>query len=379
LDYNKITATVNSRGNFAFNDFESNLQGEGFCYDTKKNLLYEGAFMVAQSSSRISNVARSEYDQTTEDRDFVPVLFAEIDDSSSISAKVAHCEFTDANAPTQAGVSVKQKVYQFTIPNHDNYIITCYDITNQTDANIPALYAGLFLDWDIGTSGRNDVIKFDDTTRLAYAYNFSSDTMPFAGVALLSNYSPNMYAINNDGTSGSINLYNGFARTDKWLTLSGGILRSTAQPGDVSMVISNGPISINSKETKRIAFALLGGKNLNDLYRGLDSARAMAERINIIKSGYNPPAKQDAIVSISPNPAFNGSADAIINLSQEGQITLEIYNILGAKVAELPNQSSNFGSNLRIHLPLENLPIGYYFLRLKTQSEDISEPFVIVM
>lgn len=373
---NDIAVTLNSQGNYSYNDYPNNQQGDGFFFRSKGNLLFEGAFMAAHSNHNISNTARSAADQYLKDLDFFSQNRIALFDSSEIKASVALVNFMDSRALTQAGVNVSQKTYQFTKPGHENYIISVYDITNQFGADVDSMFAGIFFDWDIGLSGRNNIVKYDKDSYMAYVHNALADTLPFTAVAALTNDQLNMYAINNDGSSGGINIYDGFSDLEKWTALSSGLVRTESAQGDISMTISNGPFAMKSGASKRVAFVILAGRDLDELKKGLDSARANALAIGIVNEKFDPAPKENRFISLSPNPAIGSEIVVTADLRTDCSVDFEAYNMLGQKVFDM-QMPSPYGAQRKFVIPISDLPMGMYFLKVRTDGIDEMHMFVV--
>ena len=67
-------------------------------------------------------------------------------------------------------------------------------------------------------------------------------------------------------------------------------------------------------------------------------------------------------ISVVPNPA-NGAAAIVVVASSAERVDLQIVNILGEVVLEMPARHLEAGTN-RINVPLSGLPPGRYFIRL---------------
>ena len=133
------------------------------------------------------------------------------------------------------------------------------------------VYAGVFSDWDIQDYSQNDVNE-DVPRKMGYCL----DTQPggkWVGISVLSNQGWNHYAIDNDGSNGSIDIYDGFPTSEKWTAMN--TSRSTAGTGDVSDVVCAGPVSIAVGDSVTVAFALIAGDNLADIQETRDSAWTM--------------------------------------------------------------------------------------------------------
>jgi hypothetical protein len=75
----------------------------------------------------------------------------------------------------------------------------------------------------------------------------------------------------------------------------------------------------------------------------------------------------DLMLSNHPNP-FNGSTTITYNLPIDGNVSLEIRNLLGEMVMVLVNELQEKGSH-SLKLDGSMLPSGIYFAKLRVKNE----------
>jgi hypothetical protein len=77
-----------------------------------------------------------------------------------------------------------------------------------------------------------------------------------------------------------------------------------------------------------------------------------------------------------PNP-FNPSTTITYSISKEENVKLNVYNLLGDKVASIVNENKQAG-NYSIHFNASTLPSGIYFYKLETgQNSQIKKMMLI--
>lgn len=77
-----------------------------------------------------------------------------------------------------------------------------------------------------------------------------------------------------------------------------------------------------------------------------------------------------------PNP-FNSSTTISYSLPSESEVTLEIYDILGKRIASLVNQRQQAG-NYQITWDAGGLPSGAYFARLKAGQQSLTMKMMLM-
>ena len=376
---NDVSLTITSKGTLSFNDFSNNQQGDGFQYLDGPNLLYEGALILATSSTQVSDVARGT--GSGQNSDFTVVQPFVLNTPGTIADQQGSAIFNDDGAGSnKIGVTVKLETFSFANAPDNNYIILKYNIINNSGAPIPAIYAGLFFDWDIiDGSGEGDQTTYDSDGNLSYTYNTTGGPDTWVTTALISSDDYLFYAIDNSGTDGGfgVNDDNGFTDAEKWQSLSNGIAKSTAGPTDISHVIGGGPFNINDGDTVDVAFVIGAGLNLDDLRSTVTNARTKYQDILITDVEENDPTipTEFSLEQNYPNP-FNPSTKIKYSVSSVGTsfmkfVQLKVYDILGNEIATLVNEeqpAGNYEVEFNAASGITNLASGIYFYKLTAGS-----------
>lgn len=364
INSNRIATTVTSQGNFSFNDFPSNKQGIGYTVDGSVNLTFECGLIIAASESKVSSVVRGSK-SLGNDKEFIILDNVKKSTPGTIAATEATTSFTDINDTARVGVKVIQHVYQFDEKYRSNFIITVYDIINESGVYYDSLYAGLYTDWDISDQGKFDIAAWDSTFGFGYAMS-TTPGKKMGGIKLLSDIPVNFFAIDNNGnTDDNPGVYDGFPNNEKWKLISGGIKRSHSDTTDVSMLISAGPIAMRNGDTARVVFALLAGDSLDDLR----AASAHAEAIPATEINFNPPyyvfPHDNSIATVFPNPT-DGKITVELKSAGEEPLTLSLYDITG-KLLETFFENKQFPRTIkRFEISLDSYSSGTYYLHLKS-------------
>ncbi len=367
LKINNIATSVTAKGNIGYNDYPNNTQGNGFIYlPDDDSILFEGAFMAGTSAERVVDVARdSTPTAAEEDNDFRPVGMVSVQAPGATADQEAVLVFNDSNATSnRVGIQVTLHTYAYHRDSTDNFVLLRYKIHNLNQTKINNFFAGLFLDWDIGPNGQNNVASFDSVYQLGYAYNTTRAPKTFAGCALISGASVNYMAIDNAAANG---IYNGFSRLYKWEALSGGTSNNYAGPSDISMVVSGGPVTIAPGSDTLLAFILAAGDTLQDLEQAVTAARAL----NIELGGVSePPLNLPTLAELYqnyPNP-FNPTSVVSFALKAQSRVTIDVYDVIGQKVRTLVDRSYSAGGPYYASLSSKGLSSGVYFVRLIATS-----------
>jgi len=379
MNGNNITVTFNNRGNIAFNDYPSNQQGEGFKYRNSSNILFEGALMVAVSPEKISNVARGSA-QSAQNRAFFSDEVFGIKIPGEIAEQQGSVSFRDqARLDKDVGVSIDQKIYQFNTQKDQDHIICVYDIMNISPFDYDSLFAGLYFDWDIGPSGRDNQTYFDDELRYGFTKNFADDTLPIAAVQLLSFQKLNYYAIDNDATSEeNPGVWDGFTYSEKWKMLSGGIQRRESNVTDISQVIGAGPIALKAGDSVRVAFAIFAATSEEELDEISMQAYKTGELFGLSNGNINVIPDKAAVSEIYPNPNTQTDLHFAMRIPYETGIEIEIYDLSGARVDNVMTSNILVAGFYDFTVNIENISQGTYFLKISTKSETFFKSFVIM-
>ncbi|MCS7177175.1 MAG: S8 family serine peptidase [Candidatus Kapabacteria bacterium] len=378
LAANNIAVTFNSRGNIAFNDYPENTQGDGFRWRGSPNLLFEGALMVGISAGRLSNVARGAL-QDQQDRSFVTRQVLRLFQPGPHAALEAEAVFADERRPEDAGVAVRQRIYQFSQAERSDFVLVVYDIVNQTDSAFTTLHVGWYMDWDISPSAMGDRALYDSVSGVGYVVCESCPVpMPLAGAILLSRQPVNFFAIDNDGRGpDNPGVYDGFTREEKWRTMSSGLARLRSNRTDASFVLAGGPIQLGPGDTAQVVLALVAGADVEGLRQAAAAARQAAATLGVDTVPWTPlPSRISAW--LFPNPWQPGMPvpTLVLSLPERRYVRIRLVDPLGRFVAELAEGLYQPGTH-RFVIPPAELSSGPYFLYTMAGAEGMVVPLVI--
>lgn len=94
---------------------------------------------------------------------------------------------------------------------------------------------------------------------------------------------------------------------------------------------------------------------------------------------YNEPAQKPLQFELSqnyPNP-FNPSTNIEFSLAEAGRVNLDVFNIMGQKVASLVNEVKSAGT-YQVSWQAENMPSGMYYYRLKAAGNTITRKMTLI-
>lgn len=365
INVNQIASTATGNGRIGYRNGDAT-GGLGVVYKGE-SMLYEAAFMVAASSTQVSNNARSE--TATPDNHFVSTERIKKLSANGVDFFAAG-EFNDAASTNPMNISVKHRELAWATAPNDKYFIAEYRIKNNNGNALNNIFAGMFFDWDIVNSAANKII-YDTTLRMAYCSTFNADE-PMAAVKILNtNVSPAYYGqsynVSGDPQEG------GYSIAEKYLTLSSGIVNTsygTTTPGiDAMFSIGAGPYNLNTGETALLSLAIIAGDNLADITASAVAAQAKYDQFVTSLGIENNQAKLSAIVY--PNPAKD-----LFSIATPKEITnakVSIVNILGSVL-----YTKEFkGSNDTFLINDCKLPSGVYTVTIDSKEGKVVEKIVI--
>jgi subtilisin family serine protease len=360
-DVSKISMTVTSEGNIGFNDFPDNEQGIGFVYDDGDNLLFEGSLMLATSANRVSDVARNNNinEKNIAFKTITPIHFSNDDLADETSETI----FNDAEASSPIGIQTTLNTYAFKNEPYNKFVILKYTYKNTNTSGTINFSSGLFFDWDLDEAD-NNVVKYDPSTLMGYVYT-TNDFPTYAGVALLSVYDKvNFWPILNSGDS-RWGIYEGFSDAKKYQSLTGGVDRESAGPGDISFVIGPGSISLAADKESTSYYAMVAGNSLDELREAVYYAK---QKLNTIDVNVPEPIPLEyALLGNYPNP-FNPSTNIKFRLKEKGNIRIDIYDVKGSVVSKIEKKDVPAGDN-SIVVNMGNRATGAYYYRFRVFNE----------
>jgi len=371
IDTNKISLTLSSASRIGFNDDALN-QGVGLIYKGGRSMMSMGGFLVGTSGNRVSDQI---YSDQGYDHDFRIRSSITQDKSPKNGDQSFFCEFDDDDAGFgKQNIIVRQYSYAYNQAAKDKFVILEYHIINKGNNSISGLYAALYADFDIEKSSANKA-GYDAMHQLAYTYQTAGGKL--AGLMILEGKNANAYCIDNDGSNGSVGIYDGFYDFEKFQTMTQ--QRDSAgygAGGDVSNMLSAGPYTIIPGDSILISFALLVGDHMSDLKQV--AMEAYHTYYNTASSGDLQKNKKTLDLSIQPNPFISDTRISILNTKKQ-ELTLSVYNSIGQlikewKLANLPSGKTQF-SIIADDLQLQP---GTYYVVIRSATEYVSRKIICI-
>lgn len=100
----------------------------------------------------------------------------------------------------------------------------------------------------------------------------------------------------------------------------------------------------------------------------------MFEYADSLVTNINPPVAKGFDITVAPNP-FNEKVNIDFELPKADQVTIRIYNLVGAEIADPINHFYALGHHQSV-LKVENLPSGIYFCRLQMGGEVVVKKII---
>jgi len=377
---NNVSLTIASKGNFGYNDYPTNLEGDGFKFMNGNDFLFEGALVIGKDSLTIEDAARGS-DQNYEDSSFTVVTPFKLHVPGSNADEQGIATFNDNGAgSSKLGITTRLQSYSYNTAPNNNFIILKYSFTNNTSSTISNFYTGLFTDWDmIEGDGTDDSAKYDNTGNFGYAFHNTANFDTLIATALISSNNYGYWAILNDGSDGYFGIYDGFTNTEKWQAISSGIGKASAGPGDISEVTSGGPFTISAGQTLDVAFAIAAGTSLADLRNSIGNARVKYQSIpaSVSNEKSETPLTYDLMQNY-PNP-FNPVTTIKYQLAKQGHVTLRVYDLLGRLVETIVDAEKPAG-NYEVNFPAgsRQLASGIYLYSLNVNGLTFTKKLVLI-
>ena len=248
--------------------------------------------------------------------------------------QVARAIMTDAAAVAPYGVEIHQYSYS---NSGEEYVYVRYGYVNKTSTPLNNFYAGLFLDWDLGSALTNSGGYILEKNLV---YNFDNGGAPYYyGIAALNGIS-GMLTTSNAPTA---------PRAEAFAQISTLDTNPIAQDGDFRTYIGSGPFNIAPGDTAWATFAFVAGDDLNEIRSNANDAGVKAFDLGWSDTPVGItgdfPLSLPGEFSLDqnyPNP-FNPTTSIKYNLPFSTDLKISIYNTLGEKVRTLVNEYQEAG------------------------------------
>lgn len=334
MDINNITLSVGNDARLAYMG-ANQVNGSGFTYKGGASYLYSMGLVVTDKTKNASYSDFGDFASVENTSIIMPGIESDKDFTGIVNDNPA--------GGSKIGIQVKHKTLGWNRNGMKDFVIQEYKIINTSGGNLDSVYVGLYADWDVVNYAQN-IADFDTTNKIAFAYDATST---YVGTkSLTGKYNVSHYAFNNDGSSGSFNMYNaGLTDAIAHASLSNGNARAIAGIADISSMIGEGPFNISAGDSITVAFALMYGRSQNDLINSGSIADSMYTTIRSItvdtiisvvkcKSGSDGSVALTPIYGVAPfkyqwNDVSNQTSATALNLTAGTYtcvITDKVYN-----------------------------------------------------
>jgi subtilisin family serine protease len=342
--------------------------GTGFSVKGSENLLYEAGLIVGRSEAQLSSSVRGADGQWRRS-DFVASETLSSQLKSAQSRMVAGLR--DNNSGTPIPVKIWQTTRSFTDWGHNGFVLVEYDVINVTLSRVTSLYLGFLADFDLSRDG--DELVFDHVEKLMYQ---KAPGQPLVGIVALENVR-NWVMADNGVTK------RGFSDTEKL-----GLVRSSSVPaggelvGDGFMVISSGSVDLDVRDTLHMAFALVVGDDVSELYENARAAReAYLMPTGVFTDGGGLLPGSFELAQNYPNP-FNPTTTIAFEMKRQGAVRLDVYNMLGQRVTTLFDGPAAVGSHTVEWDGMADggtpAASGVYFYRVEANGENQTRKMMLI-
>lgn len=378
-DTGVLQMSLTDEGNFGWTGFQDESLGVGFRY-LGVNWLFEGGILVGTGPARISDSIRNTGNNTQE-MDFLRPEggFFGILETEHV-AENGLVVINDAPAANPLGITVQQESYADQADENNDFIILRYILSltdPQATGAIQDVYIGMFTDWDLTRSG--DFARYDAARVMGIVQPSATEPVLLMGSKLLSTaYPVSFRAINNEEIFDARSGGDGFTDEEKWAFMSNGIQTTAVDNTDVSTMITAGPFMIAPGQPADIAFALMAARNENELGAYADRAQVLWEEVLSrvppfpVANDENAELLAFELLPVYPNPA-SASAHMAFSLPAAGNVRVEIFDMLGRKVATLLDKSAPAGRHAvqwnGRNYKQEAVSNGVYFYKVQADTD----------
>lgn len=349
VETSAIKTSIGSQGSVGVsgNNF---MKGLGFEYKGIRDLLYEGGLMVGRMQDKVIDNVRGE------DADSLQLFTSEsLKQVEPLTGTTEQYRGKLVSGIESFPLHGEQRVLVSKLPEHKNFVIVEYLLTNTSSEDYTGFRTGLFCDWDLADAGKNRA-EWNNGLKLGYVFTLPQDTL-YTGVQLLSEGAANFYAIDNiPGGAGGIDATDGFSKAEKYKALSEPKLIAGATATDVLTVTSGGPFSIRPGESVRTAFALLGASSKNELFQSALNALLFYYQTGLPLSTTD---MEEGGWDVYPNPVSD-----MLYLSCTSPlaypVSFEMHDLTGRMVSIHPVLIYPWG----VQIDVSGVAGGTYFLRI---------------
>ncbi|MDX9857101.1 MAG: S8 family serine peptidase [candidate division Zixibacteria bacterium] len=347
-----------------------NLGGTGFSAFGGENLLYEAGIVVGRNSLQLASSLRAE-DGAFRPSDFTPtraIASARQDDDGAVHYTA---EFVDTYADIPIPVAIHQTTTHFTNEVSGGVALVRYRLINDSIERLTHVSFGFLADFDL--SDHADRLQFDPTAGLLWQTN---DSGLLVGLLALNGLDAFHGMSNGDAKSG-------FSATEQYDLISAAVSRmDDSTTGDMIMMISSGEFDIEVGQSVEVAFAIVVGRTITELYGAVEDARHAYDISTPVDDGRRDQLPQAFVLEQNyPNP-FNPVTTIAFSLPAASDVRLEVFNTLGQRVSVLHNGALPAGSHTIEWDSTDDagrtVASGVYFYRLSSDTHADSRKMILL-
>lgn len=373
-DLGGIALTVTDQGIIGYMS-DAGAEGSGMSYAGGSGGLFLGSFWAGVDANYVC--ARDFSGTTPETYEWVVSTSPNgrvRDLGTAGSDQTFQAVFTDAGHAAPKPLKVEQTSMTFAMPDNDRFVILEYRLTNNGATALPALYNGVFCDFDINDSGAN-FGNTDAARKLTYMYSTGG---PYFGIVLLgSTPATSLRLISNTTYVYPLSTIdngnrNRFMRGTLGVTTAGTAGDWSAITASVANLPANGGQAI-------VAYALVYGATLAELEEAADAANALYSPVAPVTGDV--PVKVLHLAQNHPNP-FNPSTQFEYVIAGAGHVRIDVFDMAGRRVRTLVDEERSAGSHTAMWDGLDDAgnraPSGTYFCRMSSGGETSSRKMTMI-
>ena len=258
IDTNKVSITISDDGNFGFTSGYPTPNELGIRYDGSVNLLNSsGGLLIGTGPNQLSDCVLGPF--YNPDTDFIGIDRTYPDASGNLATLVVKNHYDDSrNLQNALGVEVTQRIFADTRMEYDDFLIFEYLLENNSGNDYASVRAGFFADWNLTHSDHVPDLN------MIYTWDPDSSHYPYMGLVALditntnvSTYDKNLFTMNAQ---------------NKWDALDNAQSPKSQSGAEILTFAASGNFSLLSGEETTVAFALVGGEDLNELKKNAKNA-----------------------------------------------------------------------------------------------------------
>jgi len=347
-----------------------NVQGDGFKVDGSNNVLYEAGVILGRNSLQLSSAVRDSLGRFHRS-DFHPTEALTDPWIGNDGGVHRVAEYVDGLSPIPIPITVRQETVSY--PTMDNNALVVFKVWLKNDdvETVTNLHFGLLTDFDL--PGDSEALAYDQDLNMMVQTGAETPGVALVGLRNVTRFK----AFDND--SGKV----GFSRAGLFEIIStDGITTGSGPSADKMFIVGSGPFTLAPGDSVQVAFALVGGFSLNDIYANAATARQLFDQPTSVfgDDGGSRPTRF-SLHQNYPNP-FNPTTTIAFDLPVATELTLDIFNALGQKVTTLHDGYLMAGSHSiewdATDRSGSRVASGLYFYRLTTADNSETRKMMLL-